>query len=158
VRLRTIWLIASFVVVVPASIGFGIFLYQEKQERTRVISGAGALMAVDPDGLGELNQLYALPKACSKENPGACAVSQPVVSTQLVKKGLVLIPAGTTVMFIRPQYILPGGRLVDPYVANAYVMARDGAVAVEHIRITELNQNREGWVKSGSVERECCVP
>ena len=128
-------------------------------------------MAVDGDGLRYLNELYSFPKTCTEANVRAARDPQanlklcypaylnlvPVTSS-VVKKGVILVPSGTRGISVGRSFILPGGRLVQPYAANTFEMARDGAVEVERIRITQPpNENLEGWVVEGFLGRVCCA-
>jgi hypothetical protein len=171
---RNAWLIAGAAVALGAvTAASGLFLYLqylEKQARIRIVrsgTGSGALMAVDSRGLRQLNELYSLPRTCSEANFLAasdldtkfrlCYPVLPPITFQMVKKGVVLIPEGTRAVYLGSRFILPGGRLVNPYAANTYDMARDGAVEVERIRITQPpNENLEGWVQTGFLGRVCC--
>lgn len=185
-RVRNRWLIASLVVVLAVGAGFGLlFLFLNhlgKQARIRIVrSGteSGVLMAIDVDGLRQLNELYSLPKTCSEANlmvtldksgriaapTGSamlmqmqlCQPRQTPFASQMINKGVVLIPEGTKAMYLEERFILPGGRLVEPYAANTFDMARDGAVEVEKIRITQPpNKDLEGWVEIHFLGRVCC--
>jgi hypothetical protein len=150
---------------------FLLLRYIGKQEQIRIVrDSGGALMALNAPGLRELHELYSFPKACTEDfgksetDAGVkgvlllkfCNQPAPPITRQMVKEGIVLIPGGTRAIVIGRSFILPGGRLVDPYSANTYDMARDGAVEVERIRITQPpNENLEGWVASG-LGRVCC--
>jgi hypothetical protein len=129
-------------------------------------------MAVDADGLRELNELYALPKACTKDLGQStadavmkmrlllqfCSPDPPPITNNMIRKGVVLIPEGRRALSIgKWGIILPGGRLVDYYPATTYEMARDGAVEVEQIRIAQPpNENLEGWIVTQFLGRICC--
>ena len=123
-------------------------------------------MAVDPDGLKRLNELHSLPKACTQEAMAAsgdqlrfqaCVPSHKPVRGGISEKGLIVIPGGTESEFEGRRFVLPGGRLVIPYPANTYDMARDGAIEVEKVKITHgPNQGREGWIETGFLGRVCC--
>jgi hypothetical protein len=48
------------------------------------------------------------------------------------------------------RFVLSEGRLIAPYPANTYDMARDGAVEIEKIKITSPpNEGLEGLVQMG---------
>ena len=65
----------------------------------------------------------------------------------MITKGVILIPEGTKAVYTDRRFVLPGGRLVEPYAATVSDMARDGAVEVERIKITQPPyENLEGWV------------
>jgi hypothetical protein len=115
-------------------------------------------MAVDGDGLRELNELYSLPKNCFPANfRFACGSVEVPITSQLINKGVVRIPEKTRAMYLGRRFILPGGRLVEPYAANRLDMARDGAVEVERIRITQPpTEGLEGWVDISFLRRVCC--
>lgn len=100
-------------------------------------------MATNPDGLRQLHDLYSLPKTCTEANMRAAGmevlflcqpVSKPIPDD--IGLALVRIPEGTKGTAIGRQFLLPEGRLVQPYSANTFDMARDGAIEVERIRIT----------------------
>src|SRR5260370_40863175 len=137
----------------------------------------GVVMAVDADGLRQLNELYSLPKTCTKANLAALEKARRISSTgavalmemqlcfpmtkpvtsQMIKKGVVLIPGKTKAKYMGRSFVLPGGSLVEPYAANTYDMARDGAVEVEKIKITQQpNKNLEGWIEIHFLTRVCC--
>jgi hypothetical protein len=171
VRPRNGWLVSGLSVVLAIIVALGLFLwYLGRQERVRIVRSAvrtgGALMAVNSEGLLQLNEHYSLPKTCSLENMQEakdlsnaflCAPLHPPVTSQIVKPGVVVIPEGTRAFYLGRSFILPGGRLVAPYAANTYDMARDGAVEVERIRITQApNENLEGWVEIHFLGRVCC--
>lgn len=143
----------------------GFLAYLGKQERIRIVRG-GALMALDTEGLKRLNELYSIPKACTEENMASstdplrfqvCFPSPKPAQAEANKNGIVVIPDGTEAEFNGSGFVLPGGRIVFPYPANTYDMARDGAVEVEKIRITKPpNQGLEGWIEIHSLRRVCC--
>ena len=119
-------------------------------------------MATNSDGLRQLHDLYCLPKTCTEVNMRAARVPEVLFLCQPVSKpirddiglGLVRIPEGTKGTAIGRQFVLPEGRLVEPYSANRFDMARDGAIEVERIRITQPpNVGLEGWVYTGSLGR-----
>jgi hypothetical protein len=177
VRVRNPWFIALIAcLILVATVATALLLlgwYVSRQQRIRIVrggSGGGVLMAVDGDGLRYLNELYSLPKTCTKAN--VRAVRDPLVyvqlcnpasnlvpvTSQMVKKGVILIPQRTTAISVGQSFILPGGRLVQPYAANTFEMARDGAVEVERIRIMQPpNENLEGWVVEDFLGRVCCA-
>jgi hypothetical protein len=79
-------------------------------------------------------------------------VSKPIPND--LGPGLVRIPEGTRGTATGRMFVLPGGRLAEPYPANTFDMARDGAIEVERIRITQPpNRGLEGWVYTGSLRR-----
>ena len=158
-RLRTFLLLGLLVLfAVVGTIGF-LLRDVGKQEMIRFVRSGGeggALMAVDADGLRQLNSLYALPKTCTLANtqttpmPEAmflCFPRPKPIAREMIVKGVILLPEGTKATYMGRRFVLPGGRLVQPYAANTYDMARDGAVEVERIRITQPpHENLEGWV------------
>lgn len=133
--------------------------------------GEGALMATNSDGLRRLQEMYSLPKTCTEANMRtareALALKKPEDAMKVflcwpaskpipddVGLGLVRIPEGTKGTAIGRQFVLPEGRLVEPYSANRFDMARDGAIEVERIRITQPpNVGLEGWVYTGFLGR-----
>jgi hypothetical protein len=128
----------------------------------RTAHGEGALMATKPDGLRQLNELYSLPKICTEANMRTARVTDAMALCVPVSKqtpndigpGLVRIFEGTKATVTGRMFVLPGGRLVEPYPSNTYDIARDGAVEIERIKITQPpNEGLEGWVYSGSLGR-----
>jgi hypothetical protein len=155
VTLRKRLNIASLIVIIGSAIVYEAVHYLRQQERLRIVrNGAGgALMAVDADGLRLLNDYYALPKTCSeKEVRGTirilgCFPTLTHITAGMVQKGVVLIPEGARAEVIAEDYVFPGGRLVPHYSGSLFQRAKDGAVWVERIRITQPPQkNLEGWV------------
>jgi hypothetical protein len=128
----------------------------------RTANGKGALMATNSDGLRQLHDLYSLPKTCTEANVRAARVPEVMFLCTPVSKpipndiglGLVRIPEGTRGTAIGRAFVLPEGRLVKPYAANTFDMARDGAIEVERIRITQPpNVGLEGWVYNWALGR-----
>jgi hypothetical protein len=123
-------------------------------------------MAVDADGLRQLNALYALPKVCADETFRArtdlgtwlklCLRAIPI-TPETVKKGTVLLLAGTKAISLDTRYVLPDGQFAVSYSPpNKNRMTADGVVEVEHIRITQPpNKNLEGWIVSGTLQCDC---
>jgi hypothetical protein len=67
---------------------------------------------------------------------------------------LVFVPNKTRGITKGSQFLLKGGRLVEPYSANTYDMLRDGAVEVERIKITEGPQTGlVGWLPPHLLQR-----
>jgi hypothetical protein len=143
----------------------GLLHYIGHQMRLRIVpDGSGALMAVDADGLRQLNALYALPKVCgdaefrTRTDPGAwlklCMRAVPI-KPETVKKGTVLLPAGTKAISMDTRYVLPDGRFAVSYSPpNISRTITDGVVEVEHVRITQPpGRNLEGWVAGGYLQR-----
>jgi hypothetical protein len=142
-----------------------------QKRRVRTADGKGTLMATNSDGLRQLHDFYALPKTCAEANMRTARealahkpeeairvirlcwpVSKPIPNN--IGPGLVRIPEGTRGIVTNRQFVLPGGRLVEPYAANTYDMARDGAIEVERIKITQPpNAGLEGWVYTGALGR-----
>jgi hypothetical protein len=165
---RIIGLVVVFAVTV--ALGLLLFLrYLDSQARIRILrssTGSGVLMAVNAEGLRELNELYSLPKTCSPDNFYSADILTKIqlcnpiprsITSAMVKNGLVLIPEGTRAIYMGRHFILPGGRLVFPYASDTFDMARDGAVEVERVRITQPpNTNLEGWVETHFLGRVCC--
>jgi hypothetical protein len=86
-----------------------------------------------------------------------CYPAQKPISSQIVKNGIVLIPEQTKAIYTGRAFILPGGRVVQPYAANTFDMAKDGAVEVERIKITQPpNKDLEGWIEIHFLGRVCC--
>ena len=164
--------IAGIIVVVLAvgTAAFELVAALNKQGRIRFIRSSaneGVLMAVDSDGLVQLNEVYALSKECTGANMSAagnallavrlCDTSSKSIRGIAVKKGMLVIPDGTQAISEGRSFVLPGGRLTAPYSANAYDMVRDGAIEVERVRITERpNEGLEGWVQHQFLGRVCC--
>jgi hypothetical protein len=142
-----------------------------QKRRVRTADGKGAVMATNSDGLRLLDEMYSLPKTCTEANMRAARealahkpeeamkvirlcwpVSKPIPND--IGPGLVRISEGTRGIVTGRMFVLPGGRLVEPYAANTYDMARDGAIEVERIRINQPpNEGLEGWVYTGSLCR-----
>jgi hypothetical protein len=128
-------------------------------------------MATNSDGLRQLDEIYSLPKTCTEANiraariPEARAVDPegPFKALQLcwpaskpipkdIGLGLVRISEGTVGIVTDRKFVLPGGRLVEPYSANSFDMARDGAIEVQRLRFTDPpHTGLEGWLYSGSL-------
>jgi hypothetical protein len=67
---------------------------------------------------------------------------------------LVLVSDKTRAHYKDRKFLLPGGRLVEPYSANSFDMERDEAVEVERVRIIEgPHKGLEGWVPAGCLQR-----
>ena len=143
--------------------GTSCYLFSVNPGRiVRTAPGEGALMATDSAGLRQLNDLYSLPKTCTEANMRSGHVPEVLFLCQPVSKaipsefgsGLVRIPEGTKGVMTDRKFVLPGGRLVEPFPANTFDMARNGAVEVERIRITQPpSVGLEGWVYTGSLGR-----
>jgi hypothetical protein len=160
------FLVLAFVVMVG-----GTACGDNQKRRVRTADGKGTLMATDSDGLRLLDEMYSLPKTCTEANMRAAREALPHKPEEAVKvirlcwpvskpvpndlgPGLVRISEGTEGIVTNRQFVLPGGRLVEPYAANTYDMARDGAIEVERIKITQSpNVGLEGWVYTGSLGR-----
>jgi predicted transcriptional regulator len=80
------------------------------------------------------------------------------ISKYEVTDGPVFVPDEARVRYKGRKFLLKRGRLVVPYPANLYDMARDGAIEVERIEITEgLHiKGLDGWVQTNSVKRVLC--
>jgi hypothetical protein len=140
-------------------------IYIRTHAPKRIVSPQGALLATDVEGLRRLNELYAFPKTCTESNVRKaqvlevmtlCAVSKPPAGIE-DRAGLVHLLPGTKAMATYRKFLLPGGRLVNPYAANTYDMARDGAVEVEHIKARGQNRTLDGWVVVGQLQTVCCA-
>jgi len=128
----------------------------------------GVLIAIDEVGLQYVNELYALPKTCTKDNYAApdksiqeklflCEKYREPLNPQMIRKGTVLIAEQTKGIFLRRSFLLPSGRLVVPYAVNSFDMARDGVVEIEKVRITDgPNRDLEGWIDTSLLTRLCC--
>jgi hypothetical protein len=139
--------------------------YVDTRVRIRIVGpGRGALMATNSQGLRRMNELYALSKTCSAPNmhnanaPNVrvCAAPDPLIKSENRSSDLVYIADSTRAISTGRSFLLPGGRLVVPYEANAHDVERDGAVEVERIRI-EPNELTEGWVEAALLRRVCCA-
>lgn len=131
--------------IIVAAAAYAAILYLENLGRLRIVgAGAGgALVAVDARGLQLLNAYYAMPKACSEMTGRettkifSCYPSLGHIADDMIKPGIVLIPEGTRAEAIGESFVFPNGRLVPQYSGSLFQMARDGAVHVERIRITQ---------------------
>src|SRR6266481_1610670 len=93
-----------------AALGYLRFLGKQAQIRIiRSNTGSGVLMAVDAAGLRQLNELYALPKTCTEANAqasnvlaliGLCYPIPSPITSQMIKKGVALIPEGTRATYM----------------------------------------------------------
>ena len=164
-RLQTPWLIAYVVLVFATALGMLLYLQYIGGKKglirpVRSNTGSGVLMAVDADGLRKLSELYSWSQTWTEANlqPGSGILTkiclprfnftQSPITFQMITKGVPLIPEGTKATYMGRRFVLPGGRLVEPYAANEYDMARDGAIEVERIRITgPSRENLEGWIE-----------
>jgi hypothetical protein len=164
-RLRNPWIISYVVVVFATALGMLLYLQYIGGKKgiirtVRSNTGSGVLMAVDADGLRQLSELYSWSQTCTEANlqPGSGILTkiclpkfnftERPMTSQMINKGVVLIPEGTTGLCTGRRFVLPGGRLVEPYAANEYDMERDGVIEVERIRITRPpSENLEGWVE-----------
>src|SRR5665213_2167126 len=155
VQVRVQRVVATVFLAAASAIGL-LTYYVNHEMRLRIVSdGRSALMAVDSEGLRQLNSLYALPGICAdaafraRTDPGTwlklCLRGVPVTS-ETTRKGMVLLPAGTRAISLDTRYVLPGGQFAVSYSApNINAMIRDGVVEVEHIKITQQpNKNLEG--------------
>jgi hypothetical protein len=133
----------------------------------RTDHGEGALMATNSDGLRHLEDLYSLSKTCTEANMRKARLTEAMSLCRPVSKsrpddvgpGLVRVTEGTRGTVTGRMFVLPGGRLVEPYPANTYDMAKDGAIEVERLRITQPpNPGLEGWVYTGSPGRVGAPP
>jgi hypothetical protein len=121
-------------------------LYRQLSQRMaeRVVRPEGALIAVDADGLRELNELYALPKICGDSNFAKQADPRPYIARcvkavrltpEIVSKGTILLAAGTRARSLGTRQVLQDG-----YVP----------LQVEKVRVTDgSNEGRVGWVVDG---------
>ena len=164
-RLRNPWLIAYVGVVFATASGMLLYLQYMGGKKgiirtVRSNTGSGVLMAVDADGLRKLSELYSWSQTCTEANlqPGSGILTkiclprfnftERPMTSQMINNGVVVIPEGKTGLCTGRRFVLPGGRLVEPYAANEYDMARDGAIVIERIRITgPSKENLEGWVE-----------
>lgn len=167
---RTVVLVISLTLGLPILIVsvalLWISIYFERHAPERIVGPQGALLAMNDAGLRRLNELYALPKTCTESNMrkaqakgqvlavlALCQVPKPPAEIEK-RIGLVDLLPGTEAVATDRMFALPGGRLVKPYAANTFDMARDGAVEVEHIK---AQQNRiDGWVVPWQLQRVCC--
>jgi len=131
IALVTLIAVATFV---TATVWF--FNAQFRDYRVRIIHariGSGVWIATDWEGLKAMSEIVSMASDAPLE----------------AGKHLVLVPNETRGIYEGRSYLLGGGRLVDPYPANSYDMARDGAVEVERIRITEgPYKGLEGWTQT----------
>ena len=122
-----------------------------------------ALIAVDENGLEQLDRLYSLSKDCTEANLRAssnpltgfvCNTPRPPITSEMVTKGVTQLSEGTKAVVMDRRYVLPGGRLVVPYPVNTYDLARDGVIEVEKIKITQPpTEGLEGWVQTDFLAR-----
>src|ERR1022692_3598319 len=155
--LRKWLIIAPLTVIIASAAVYMALAYLKKQDRVRIVrNGAGgALLVVDAEGLRLLNDYYALPKTCSEKDVRGtikildCYQTMRHITDGMIKKGVVLIPEGTRAEVTAESYVFPDGRLVSHYSGTLFQSAKDGAVPVERIRITQAPQkNLEGWVEA----------
>jgi hypothetical protein len=95
----------------------GFFYYVGRQMRRRIVPNrGGALMALDADGVRELSALYAVPTFCGDRNFQKTAnyltscLKATRITSERIKKGLVLLPAETRGVATDTRYILSGGK------------------------------------------------
>lgn len=114
---------------------------QEHDARVRILNGepeSGVWLAIDSDGL----------RAMSGANRAASGVALEL------RNHFVFAPNQTRGIARGYRYLLPGGRLVDPYPANSYDLQRDNAIEVEKIRITGgPSKGVEGWAPTHACQR-----
>jgi hypothetical protein len=141
-----------------------MLIYVSKHAPERIVRSEGALMAMNAEGLRSLNEIYALPKNCTEANmrsahvPEVLTLCVPRLSAKNENRaGLIHLLPGTKAVATSRMFVLPGGRLVSPYAANTYDMARDGAVEIEHIKIHSQHREVDGWVVAGQLQRVCCA-
>jgi len=123
---------------------------QDQKFRVRLVNGgpdaAGVWIAADDDGLRVMSNKPLIPPS-----PFGFQLAIP---TNTADAKLVFVPNKTRGILKGRQFLLKGGRLVQPYSANTYDMLRDGAVEVERIKITEGPQKGlTGWLPSGYLQR-----
>jgi hypothetical protein len=106
----------------------------------RIVRKGGAPMATGPSALLRLHGLYLTPKNCTEENMRKAhlplTLCTPNQNASQDVPGLVHLREGTKAIAIDRKFLLPGGRLVEPYPASTYDMARDGAIEVVRLKIT----------------------
>lgn len=62
---KVVFAVSGAVILIAALAVVGLLYYIGHQMKLRIVpDGGSALMAVDTDGLRQLNALYALPKVC----------------------------------------------------------------------------------------------
>jgi hypothetical protein len=70
----------------------------------------------------------------------------------LPNDSIILLPRGTRSHAKQLKYLLPDGRLVDPYPTASHDMERSHVIVVERVRVVEgSHKGLEGWVRSGSM-------
>lgn len=144
----------------------GLSLYLSRQLQKRIVpDGTGALMALNADGLRQLNILYARPRACGDRDIRSRLESgewwtlcmQPIQIPSAVGNGLVLLPPGTKAKSLKTQVVFADGTLADSEkFRNQAAETRAGAVEVERIELKGASRNnRTGWVPRGYLQCEC---
>jgi hypothetical protein len=117
--------------------------------RVRIVNGvpnAGVWIATDDEGLRAMSNQPLVPPSLFGF-PSAVPINT-------ANDKLVFVPNKTRGITKGSQFLLKGGRLVEPYSANTYDMLRDGAVEVERIKITEGPQTGlVGWLPPHLLQR-----
>jgi hypothetical protein len=142
-----------------------LMYFTSVRSQIRVVHPDGAWMAVDQAGLARLNALYAASPECRKRltestrDPGlVVGCRTPQVSIIPVPRadvsGLVPLKARTQATALAWGFLLPDGRVVEPYAANRFELEAAGIVEVEKIRLHTTGT--EGWVETYTVHKICC--
>ena len=102
-------------------------------------TSGGIFIAIDQNGLRMLSETIEMDANIPKLQ---------------AERGLVFIRNGTRARYLGQKFLIKGSRLVEPYSANSYDMARDGAIEVERIKIMEgPSKGLKGWVQPQSLQR-----
>jgi hypothetical protein len=123
---------------------------QDQMGRVRIVNGgpnvAGVWIATNDDGLRVMSNQPLVP-------PSLFGL-QSAIRANPANDKLVFVPNKTRGITKGRQFLLKGGRLVEPYSTNTYAMLRDGVVAVERIKITEGPQTGlVGWLPTHLLQR-----
>ena len=170
---RIVFIAASLTLGLLILIAGGALLwldvYVKAHAPERVIKPQGALLARDAEGLRRLNELYAMPKTCTESNMRRAQTLEALAICGVLAKppveignlgSLIYLPPGTKAVGTERRFVFPGGRLANPYATksyNTYDLARDGAVAVEHIQVQLQNRGVDGWVVAEQLYHVCCA-
>ncbi len=141
-RRTAIGILLAFSSVVLVPIWF--FNNQEDNSRVRILNSHGR--NGDP-GVWVATNETGLRAMCA-------TIDTSFATDAALAQGLVLVPDKTQAHYKDRKFLLPGGRLVEPYPANSFDMERDQAVEVERVRIIEgPRKGLEGWVRAGYLQR-----
>jgi hypothetical protein len=124
----------------------------DRDAAIRIARTGGVLMATNEIGLRYLDKLYALPKSCTKENfadtnisihekLSLCARPPQPLNSQMIGKGTVLIPEGSSGIALQRRLLFPMAAWFCHNSLNSFDMARDGWIP--SIGLCSLRPNQQ---------------